>query len=120
MARIMIADDAEFMRLVLKKMMEKGGHEVIGEADNGRDAVYLYTMLHPDLITLDITMPFMSGLDAAEKIKEDHPDARILMVSAMGTKDSRERAQSIGVKGFIIKPFQEEQVLNAIEKALEE
>ncbi|MCX7828487.1 MAG: response regulator [Thermanaerothrix sp.] len=118
MARIMIADDAEFMRLVLRKMIEKGGHKVVGEADNGRDAVYLYTMLHPDLVTLDITMPFLSGLDAAEKIKGNHPEARILMVSAMGTKDSLERAKSIGVKGFIVKPFQEEQVLKAIEEAL--
>ncbi|WP_281745150.1 response regulator [Thermanaerovibrio acidaminovorans] len=119
MARIMIADDAEFMRLVLRKMLEKGGHEVVGEADNGRDAVYLYTMLHPDLVTLDITMPFLSGLDAAQRIKENHPDARILMVSAMGTRESVERANSIGVKGFIVKPFQEEQVLSAIDKALE-
>ena len=119
MAKVLIADDADFMRMVLRRILEDGGHEVVGEADNGRDAVSLFTMLHPDVATLDITMPFQNGLEAAKRIREDHPEARLLMVSAMGTRESVERAQALGVRGFLVKPFREEQVLEALREALE-
>ena len=119
MAKVLIADDADFMRMVLRRILEDGGHEVVGEADNGRDVIALYTMLHPDLVTLDITMPFLSGLEAARRILEEHPDARIVMVSAMGTRESVNKARALGVKGFIVKPFREEQVLSALRQAQE-
>ena len=120
--RILIADDADFMRLVLRDILERLGHEVAGEADNGRDAVSLYFMLDPDVVTLDITMPFMSGIAAAERILERNPGARIVMISALGTKDHLARAASLGVRDFIIKPFDETRVrdvLNRIDRSPE-
>ncbi|MGA9228433.1 MAG: response regulator, partial [Mesobacillus sp.] len=84
MARILIVDDAKFMRITLTNILKKADHEIVGEAENGSEAVRLYRELKPDLVTMDITMPEMSGLDAVKEIKKDFKDAKIIMCSAMG------------------------------------
>lgn len=116
MARILIVDDAKFMRMTLSNILTKAGHEVVGEAENGREAIELYRELKPDLVTLDITMPEMSGLDAVRKIKEEFPDAKIIMCSAMGQQRMVVEAIEAGAKDFIIKPFDEERVLDSIRR----
>ena len=117
MARILITDDAAFMRMMLKDILTKAGHEVVGEAENGAVAVQKYTELKPDLVTLDITMPEMDGIQALKKIKEADPNAKCLMCSAMGQQAMVIEAIQSGAKDFIVKPFQAERVIEAVAKA---
>lgn len=114
MARIMITDDAAFMRMMLKTLLSEGGHEVVAEASNGQEAVDFYDVHRPDLVTMDITMPVMAGISAVRAIKEKHPDAKIVMCSAMGQKEMVMEAIQAGAKGFIVKPFEKEKVLSEI------
>ncbi len=116
MARIMIVDDAAFMRITIKNMLQKSEHEVVGEAENGRVAVEKYRELHPDIVTMDITMPEMDGLEALKAIRREDPNARIIMVSAMGQETMVRDAVLNGAKGFIVKPFKEDGILSAISK----
>lgn len=118
MAKILVVDDTAFMRMVMKEMLEKNGHEVIGEAENGVEAVELYNRLRPDLVTMDITMPVMEGIDAVRQIKRCDPQAKIIMCSAMGQQQMVISAIKAGAKDFIVKPFQSERVLLAIDRAL--
>lgn len=118
MARVLVVDDAAFMRLMLKDILQKGGYEIVGEAANGLEAIEQYNKLLPDLVTMDITMPVMEGIDAVKQIKQDHPEARIVMCSAMGQQQMVLMAIQAGAKDFIVKPFQGERVLNALKKAL--
>lgn len=118
MASILVVDDAAFMRMILKDILTKGGHTVIGEAENGAEGIKRYKELHPDLVTLDITMPEMDGLSALKGIKAEDADAKCLMCSAMGQQTMVVDAIKSGAKDFIVKPFQAERVLIAIEKAL--
>lgn len=118
MARILIVDDAKFMRMTLTNILKKAGHEVIGEAENGKDAVRLYRSLKPDLVTMDITMPEMSGLKAVEMIRSDFSDAKIIMCSAMGQQKMVVEAIETGAKDFIVKPFDENRVLETINRVL--
>lgn len=116
--RILVVDDAAFMRMMIKDILTKNGYEVAGEAENGLKAVQLYKELQPDLVTMDITMPEMDGIAAVKEIKKIDPAAKIIMCSAMGQQMMVMEAIQAGARDFIVKPFQQERVLQAIEKAL--
>lgn len=116
--RILVVDDAAFMRMMIKDILIKNGYEVAGEAENGLKAVQLYKELQPDLVTMDITMPEMDGIAAVKEIKKIDPAAKIIMCSAMGQQMMVMEAIQAGARDFIVKPFQQERVLQAIEKAL--
>lgn len=118
MGKILVVDDEKFMRMTLKRILETNGHEVVGEAANGFEAVYLYAKLKPDLVTMDITMPEMDGLEAVERICSEHPEAKIIMCSAMGQGKMVASSLMKGAKDFIIKPFNPERIHNALEKLL--
>ncbi|MCL2226455.1 MAG: response regulator [Oscillospiraceae bacterium] len=116
MAKILIVDDAAFMRISIKNMLTKNGYEVVGEAENGAIGVELYKELQPDIVTMDITMPEMSGLDALKEITKIDPQSKVVMVSAMGQEAMVREAIVSGAKGFIVKPFKEEGIIAAIKK----
>ncbi|PYZ91618.1 two-component system response regulator [Salipaludibacillus keqinensis] len=118
MAKLLITDDAAFMRMTLKKMVTDAGYEVVGEAENGQQAVDLYSEHRPDLVTMDITMPEMNGIDALDKIKSLDPKAKVVMCSAMGQQNMVVDAIQKGAIDFIVKPFDENRIKEALEKAL--
>lgn len=118
MARILIVDDAKFMRLTLSNILTKANHEIVGEGENGRDAVELYRQLTPDLVTLDITMPEMSGLDAMKEIRKEFPHAKVIMCLAMGQQKMVVESIEAGAKDFIVKPFDEGRVVEAVNRVL--
>ncbi|WP_449622137.1 response regulator [Robertmurraya sp. Marseille-Q9965] len=118
MARILIVDDAKFMRLTLSNILLKANHEIVGEGETGMDAVELYRKLTPDLVTMDITMPEMSGLEAMKEIKKEFPQAKIIMCSAMGQQKMVVESIEAGAKDFIVKPFDEGRVLEAVNRVL--
>lgn len=117
--RILIVDDAAFMRMMIKDILVKNGFEVIGEAQDGNQAVDKYKELNPDLVTMDITMPEKDGIAALKEIRELNPDANIIMCSAMGQQAMVIDAIQAGAKDFIVKPFQADRVMEAIQKALD-
>ena len=116
--QILIVDDAIFMRKILRSILEKAGYEIVGEADNGLRALELYPKLMPDLITLDITMPEMDGLETAKNLCSTYPSVKIIMVSAMGQKDMVIGAMVAGAKDFIVKPFEAEKVIQTVRKVI--
>jgi len=116
MIRVLIVDDAAFMRLSMKTMMEKNGFEVVGEAENGAVAILKYNELKPDIVTMDITMPVMDGLQALKQIIKLDAKAKVIMISAMGQEIMVKDAVISGAKGFIIKPFKEMDVVQTIEQ----
>lgn len=116
--RILIVDDAAFMRMMIKDILTKNGYEVVAEASDGMQAVEKYLELHPDLVTMDITMPEMDGITALKKIKEADPNAVVIMCSAMGQQAMVIDAIQAGAKDFIVKPFQADRVIEAIKKAI--
>ncbi|NLT95043.1 MAG: response regulator [Clostridia bacterium] len=116
--KILVVDDAAFMRMMIKDILTKNGYEVIGEAENGKVAIEKYRELQPDLVTMDITMPEMDGIQAVRKIKEINANAKIVMCSAMGQQAMVIDAIQAGAKDFIVKPFQPDRVLEAVRKAL--
>jgi two-component system chemotaxis response regulator CheY len=116
MAKIMIVDDAAFMRITIKNMLKKSVHEVIGEAENGKVAIERFKALRPEIITMDITMPEMDGLQSLREILAIDPGANVIMVSAMGQEAMVREAIMSGAKGFIVKPFKEEGIISAIDK----
>ncbi len=118
MARVLVVDDAAFMRKVLSDALAKGGHEVVGEAANGTEAVSQYQTLHPDVTTLDITMPEKDGLEALREIIASDPGARVVMCSALGQESKVLESIKSGAKDFVVKPFQADRVLEAVGKAL--
>lgn len=118
MASILVCDDSLFMRYILRNILENAGHEVVGEAENGLKAVEKYKELQPDLVTLDITMPEMDGVKALIQIKKEFPQAKVLMVSAMGQESVVKEAITYGANGFIIKPLKEGRVLYSIDRVL--
>lgn len=119
MAKILIVDDAKFMRVTLSNILKKAQYEVVGEAENGQQAIEMYRELLPDLVTMDITMPIMSGIEAVKQIKKEFPDAAIIMCSAMGQQKMVVEAIEAGAKDFIIKPFDEHRVLEAVYRVLD-
>ncbi|NLU36688.1 MAG: response regulator [Clostridiales bacterium] len=116
--RVLVVDDAAFMRMMIRDILEKNGFEVAGEASNGLEAVKAYQEVKPDIVTMDITMPEMSGIEAVKAIKKIDPDAKIIMCSAMGQQAMVMEAIQAGAQDFIVKPFQSDRVLDALNKAL--
>ena len=117
MAKILVVDDAAFMRLRACKVLQDSGHEVL-EAENGADAVRQYSQHRPDAVLMDITMPEMDGLAALKEIKKIDPAARVAMVTAMGQQAIVMEALKSGAKDFVLKPFQPDRVLAALQKIL--
>lgn len=117
MARILLVDDAGYMRRLVAIMATKGGHEIVGEAETGQIAIELYEKVKPDLVILDILMPDMNGLEALRRIREIDPDARVLMCTASEQSSHVQEALSLGAKGYIVKPFTKEVILSTIENA---
>jgi two-component system chemotaxis response regulator CheY len=118
-ARVLIADDASFMRQMIREIIEPEGYEVVGEATDGMEAVEQYEELHPDLVTMDIVMPKRSGIDAVKGILEKTPDAQVVMCSALGQETLVMEALQAGAKDFIVKPFKPDNVLATLRKVLE-
>ena len=115
---ILICDDAAFMRMMIKDILTKNGYTVCGEAENGLRAVEKYSELNPDLVLMDITMPEMDGIQALKKIKEAHPQASVIMCSAMGQQAMVIESIQSGAKDFIVKPFQADRVIEAVRKVV--
>ncbi|MEY8291453.1 response regulator [Carnobacteriaceae bacterium 52-44] len=114
--RVLIVDDAAFMRIKLKDILEKNNYEVAGEAENGHEAIEKYKELQPDIVTMDITMPELDGVEALKEIKAFDPDASVLMCSAMGQQSMVMDAIRAGALDFIVKPFDTERVIRALDK----
>ena len=119
MARtVLICDDALFMRTMLGDILRQAGFEIVGEAQTGAEAVRKYKELQPSLVTMDIVMPDMGGIDAVRVIMKEYPDARILMCSAMGQQALVIEAIQAGARDFVVKPFQPSRVLEAVQRVL--
>jgi two-component system chemotaxis response regulator CheY len=116
--RVLITDDALFMRVTLKNILTKFGYEIAGEASNGRESIDLYKQTQPDLVTMDITMPDIDGITALKEIRKHDPNASVIMCTAMGQKNMVMEAISAGAKDFIVKPFQPEKVIEAVQKLI--
>ena len=116
--KVLVVDDAAFMRMMIKDILRKGGYEVIGEAEDGSKAVEKFKELRPDLVTMDITMPDMDGITAVKEIRKIDSSALIIMCSAMGQQAMVIDAIQAGAKDFVVKPFQPERVLEAVRKVL--
>ncbi|MGO5334467.1 response regulator [Enterococcus cecorum] len=116
--KILIVDDAVFMRIKLKDILTKNGYEVVGEAQNGQEAFEKYQATNPDVVTMDITMPDVDGLEALKMIRAHDPNAKVIMCSAMGQQGMVMDAIKSGAKDFIVKPFDTDRVINAITKVL--
>ncbi len=116
--KILIVDDAAFMRMMIKDILTKNGFEVVGEANDGSQAIEKYKELKPDLVTMDITMPEMDGISALKEIKKTDGNAKVIMCSAMGQQAMVIDAIQAGAKDFIVKPFQADRVIEAIKKTL--
>lgn len=118
MKKVLIVDDAAFMRLTLKTMLERNGFEVAGEAENGAVGIKKYKELKPDIVTMDITMPIMDGIQALKEIKAFDPEAKVVMLSAVGQKPFICEAVMLGAKSFIVKPFNEGHVVKVLSQIL--
>ena len=118
MAKILIVDDAAFMRMMIKDILTKNGYNVSGEAENGVKAVEKYKELSPDLVLMDITMPEMDGIQALKEIKKQDSGAKVIMCSAMGQQAMVIESIQAGAKDFIVKPFQAERVIEAVKKVV--
>jgi len=119
MARVLIADDASFMRQMIREIIEPEGYEVVGEATNGIEAVEQFEELSPDVVTMDIVMPKRSGIDAVKSILASHPDAQVVMCSALGQETLAMEALQAGAKDFIVKPFKPDIVLETLARVLD-
>jgi two-component system chemotaxis response regulator CheY len=115
---ILICDDAAFMRMMIKDILTKNGYNIVGEAENGAKAVEKYAELKPDLVLMDITMPEMDGIEALKKIKASDANASVIMCSAMGQQAMVIESIQSGAKDFIVKPFQADRVLEAVQKVV--
>jgi two-component system chemotaxis response regulator CheY len=118
MAKVLIVDDASFMRMTIRKMLEAHGHSVAAEAENGIEAVKKFIEYKPDVVLLDITMPEMNGVEALKRIKELDPNARVVICSAMGQQAMVAQAIQYGAKDFIVKPFEEDRLIAAVDKIM--
>ena len=118
--RIMVVDDSRMIYMQMKNLLEDTGYEVAVYCRDGEEALARYEETAPDLVTMDIIMPGMDGLETAQAILEEHPDARILMISSLAYDDTFEEAKAIGAKGFIDKPFEKERLLEVFAKAMGE
>lgn len=119
MKRILVCDDAAFMRMYIRKIAENNGYEIVGEAENGRVAVNKFKELNPDLVMMDITMPEVTGLEALKSIKDVDSNAKVIICTAMGQQPMIMEAIKYGANDFIIKPFNEEKIISSIKSILE-
>lgn len=117
MAKILIVDDSRTSRKILRGILEGAGYEIVGEATNGEEGVKLYEELQPDVVTLDITMPVMDGIEALKNIMEKNSKAKVIMVTAAGQKGNVVEALKLGAFEFISKPFEEDIILSVLKKA---
>jgi two-component system chemotaxis response regulator CheY len=115
---VLVCDDAVFMRTMVSDILSQAGFTVVGEAENGKQAVEKYQKLKPDLVTMDIIMPEMGGIEAVKQITQMDPAARILMCSAMGQQALVQEALQAGARDFVVKPFQPSRVLEAVQRVL--
>lgn len=120
MAKILIVDDSKTSRKFLRGMLEEAHHEVIAEAVNGKEGVEKFKAFRPDIVTMDITMPILGGIDAVSEIIQEDPDARIIMVTAAGQRTNVVEALKRGAADFIQKPFESSVIISVIEKVMEE
>lgn len=120
MADILIVDDSKTSRKFLRNMLEEAGHKIVAEAVNGAEGVEKYRIYHPDIVTMDITMPVLDGIDAVGEIMKIDPAAKVIMVTAAGQRTNMVEALKRGAADFIQKPFESEIILNTIEKVLDE
>lgn len=118
MAKILVVDDAAFMRMTIKKMVTAHGHTVVAEAGNGVEAVKKYSEQKPDIVLLDITMPEMDGVSALKRIREQDPKAKVVICSAMGQQAMVAQAIQNGAKDFVVKPFEESRLIAAIDRVV--
>jgi two-component system chemotaxis response regulator CheY len=116
MANILVVDDSRTSRRILKDLLEKNGHVVVGEAVNGQDGYDSYNKLNPDIVTMDITMPELDGIESLRLIKKADPNAKVIMITAAGQKEKMMEALKYGASDFISKPFNEDVVLDTIKK----
>lgn len=105
MAKVLVVDDALFMRVTIGNLLKEWGYDIVGEATNGREAIELFNKLHPDIVTMDVTMPIMSGLEAVKVIMSENPAAKIIMITALGQQKLVVEAIEYGAKDFVTKPF---------------
>ena len=117
--RIMVVDDAALMRMMLKDILTKNGFEIAGEAENGLRAIDRYKEVSPDLVLMDITMPELDGIGAVKQIKALDPNAKIIMCSAMGQQAMVLESIQAGARDFIVKPFQADRIIEAVNKCLQ-
>ncbi|WP_122790457.1 response regulator [Intestinibacillus sp. Marseille-P6563] len=115
--RIMVVDDSRIVQLQLQKILSDTDYQVVACCQNGEDALEMYDKITPDLVTMDILMPGMDGLETARLLLQAHPDARVLMVSSLAYDDTINEANDIGAKGFVYKPFDRDQILQSMQKA---
>ena len=118
MGRILDVDDTMFMRTLLKNILFSGSHDIVGEAENGEDAVEKYKSLKPDLVTMDVVMPKMNGIEALKAIMASDPNAKVVMCTAVGQEQMVKLAIKTGAKGYIVKPFQAPKVLEEVNNVL--
>lgn len=114
--KVLVVDDTAFMRIMMRTILEELGYEVIAEAKNGKEAVDEYTKRRPDIVTMDITMPEMDGVEALREIRRLDPKAKVIMCSAMGQRDMVLDAISCGARDFVVKPFQKDRIQEAVSK----
>ena len=118
MTKVLIVDDALFMRQMIKNALTPLGFEIVGEASDGAEGVAKYKELKPDLVTMDIVMPGENGIEALRKIKQIEPAAQVIMITAVDQRDSMLEAMRLGVSDFVVKPFDDDRIISAIEKTM--
>ena len=118
MCRILIVDDALFMRRLIRDALEAVGFEVVGEAGNGREALAMFEEMKPDLMTLDIIMPELDGIQVLQELRQKNKDAKVVMITAVDQREYMLKAMNLGVSDFIVKPFDDVRIVSAVEKAI--
>ncbi|MDH4263493.1 MAG: response regulator [Spirochaetia bacterium] len=120
MARVLLVDDLKFIKQIERKALEESGHQIVGDAKNGLEAIQLYMEIKPDIVLMDITMPEVNGLEALKKILTFDPDAKVIICSALSHEKALYQAVKSGAKEYIVKPFTTERLISTLNKVLEQ